>query len=99
MAANGSGDGADTGGPVRYPDVYGGRSYADPVGSLTSGAGAASARAADREELEAGARQESDVFADTYQVRAHLLCVMYSLSSVQRCPSGSALSAQPTSFA
>jgi len=76
MAASDSGDGSDTGGPVRYPDVYGGRSYADPVGGLTGSAGAASARAADREELEAGARQESDVFADTYQVRAHLLCTI-----------------------
>ena len=71
------GDDSASGGPegdaggVRYPDVYQGRSYADPVDGLAGSADTIRAREASGRDpcAEAGARSESEVFAETYQAR------------------------------
>ena len=75
----------DAGG-VRYPDVYQGRSYADPVDGLAGSASSVSAVEASGREpgAEAGARPESEVFAETYQARVPrhtlgLACLLFTL--------------------
>ncbi|KAK9841995.1 hypothetical protein WJX81_003170 [Elliptochloris bilobata] len=62
------GSGGDSG-SVRYPDVYQGRSYADPVDGTAGDTGSVSSADAGVQEsgTEAGVRPESDVFAETYQ--------------------------------
>lgn len=58
-------------GPVRYPDVYEGRSYADPVRNMTGDVAAvrSSDGAAPGAGAEGDARAESEVFGETYQAR------------------------------
>ena len=62
---------------MRYPDVYQGRSYADPVDGLAGSADTIRAREASGREpgAEAGARSESEVFAETYQARVPRILV------------------------